>query len=128
MFDGMTTVEQGRVGLGMAVAHYTKQRAVVSLPLIDNQSYDLVVDDGNKLSRVEVKTTRFKEKENSCYTVQLRKVRHNKTENKKTHFDAKSADILFVVTETGDQYVIPASEVDGKASYCLGDKAARWKV
>lgn len=128
MFADMTTVEQGRVGLGFAIAYFTKLGRTVSLPLIDNQSYDLIVDDGENLNRVEVKTTRFKEKKNTCYTVHLRKVRHNKTTNRTTHFDGKAADILFVVTEAEDQYVIPSSAVDGKASLCLGKQAEKWKV
>jgi hypothetical protein len=66
------TKSQGDVGLAIAIAEFTKRGWVVNLPLSDNQNYDLVVDDGELLKKVQVKTTRFKRKDSKNWVVQLK--------------------------------------------------------
>lgn len=127
MFENTTTVTQGSIGLGIAIGYFTIKGYTVCVPLNDNQEYDLVVDK-DKLQRVQVKTTRYKEKNNNAYTVLLKSVRPNRTRNNIKKFDASNVDLVFVVTETNEQYLIPANEVNGKGSYCLGQKAEQWRV
>ena len=79
-FENMAPVQQGSVGLGLAIAYFVSNGFVVSIPLNDNQSYDLIVDK-NGLKKVEVKSTRFKIRNQNVYTVQLKSVRSNKTKN-----------------------------------------------
>lgn len=57
----MNTKKQGDVGLGKAISFYTGLGWTVSLPLTDSQDYDLIVDTGEKLERVQVKTTKNRE-------------------------------------------------------------------
>jgi HJR/Mrr/RecB family endonuclease len=57
MFDQANTKKQGDVGLGQAIAWFTRNSYTVSLPLTDSQDYDLIVDKDNVLYRVQVKTT-----------------------------------------------------------------------
>jgi hypothetical protein len=52
--------KQGDVGLGDAIAYFTRLGYTVSIPLTDSQDYDLIVDDGTSIKRVQIKTTRFK--------------------------------------------------------------------
>ena len=47
------TKQQGTVGLGVAIAHYSSLGYVVSVPLIDGQDYDLVVDKDGVLHKVQ---------------------------------------------------------------------------
>ena len=128
MFEGMTTVSQGAAGLGLAIAYFTVEGYIVSVPLNDNQNYDLVVDKGDGLKRVQVKTTGYKIKPTQAYTVQLKSVRPNKTENVIRPFNGKTCDILFVVTKDNDKYLIPSSVVDGKNSISLGTRVEEYKI
>lgn len=49
--------EQGLLGLTDAIRWFGLRGWSISMPLIDSQPYDLVVDDGGWLYRVQVKTT-----------------------------------------------------------------------
>jgi hypothetical protein len=120
MFDNLPPVTQGSLGLSYAIAYLTKKGYNVSVPLVDNQSYDLVCEVENELKKVQVKTTRFKQ--NSNYSVQLKSVRVNRTENNIHNFDNKASDYLLVVTEIGDIYFIPTSKIEAKSALSLGSK------
>jgi hypothetical protein len=57
--------------------------------------FDLVVYKNNKILRVQVKSCQ-KVSKRGKYKVQLKKVRHNKTQNKITKFDPNSCDVLAI--------------------------------
>lgn len=61
----MTTKILGNAGLGRAIAHFTKLGQTVCVPLTDSQKYDLIVDDGTRLLKVQVKAS-------SSATIELR--------------------------------------------------------
>lgn len=124
--NGMTTVTQGIVGLGRAISYFTSLAWTVSVPLADNQDYDLVVDDGNKLQKVQVKTSRAKEYNN--FVVQLKAVRSNKTGNNIKLFDNTKVDLLYILCEDGSEFVIPALEIEAKTAISLGKKFSRYKL
>jgi uncharacterized protein GlcG (DUF336 family) len=125
MFEGLAKVSQGAVGLSYAIAYFSKERYNVSVPLVDNQGYDLVVEKDDQFSRVQVKTT-------GClsygsYVVQIKSVRSNKTENKIHHFDNTKSDLMFVLTGSGDVYVIPSKEITVKNCITLSGKYEAYK-
>ena len=122
----MTTTEQGSVGLGFAIAYFVANGYIVSLPLNDNQAYDLIVDKEG-LQRVQVKTTGYKESKNN-YTVQLKSTRANKNVNKVKKFDSTKSELVFILDRDGNQYLIPSCEIKVKNSFALGKKAEKWKV
>lgn len=62
---------QGNIGLGKAIEYFTSHSIPVCIPLNDTQKYDLVVDIDGNLSRVSVKTTRYKDAKSS-YRVELK--------------------------------------------------------
>ena len=126
-FQTMSPVTQGTVGLGIAIGFFTKRGYTVSLPLNDNQDYDLIIDDG-KLNRVQVKTTRQKAKNGRNHVVLLKSVRHNKTKNHVYLFDPKSVEYLFVVTDEERQYLIPSNEVTALNTPTLDGRYDRVKV
>ncbi|WP_426513126.1 group I intron-associated PD-(D/E)XK endonuclease [Dactylosporangium sp. McL0621] len=55
----MNRKQQGDLGVAMAIAYYTRTGYAVSVPLTDNTRYDLIIDGGERLLRVQVKTTGF---------------------------------------------------------------------
>ena len=120
MFNNLTPVTQGSLGLSYAIAYLTKKGYNVSVPLVDNQSYDLVCEVEGELKKVQVKTTRAKQ--NSNYCVQIKAVRPNRTGNSIHKFDNTSCDYLLCVTEEGNIYFIPTSDIEAKNSLSLGSK------
>lgn len=128
MFNNLTTVTQGSVGLAYAIAAYTKLGFIVSVPLNDNQSYDLVVEQDGFLQRVQVKTTRQIKKDSKFYTVELKRTRSNKTANNCYNFDPDDAERLFILTEQGIQYDIPCVDITTTTSLTLTDKWDKYKL
>lgn len=56
--DYVNTKAKGEISEGHVIAHLLKRGFSVSMPFGDNQRYDLILDDGNRLWRVQVKTAR----------------------------------------------------------------------
>lgn len=122
----MLPVVQGRVGLVNAIKDLTELGHVVSLPLIDNQCYDLVADIDGKLLRVEIKTT-------SVITptgpdVQLKRVRPNTSNNVIHKFNNSVVDFVYVYCTDGRSWFIPSSEVKAGCCIRLGTKYNKWRV
>ena len=124
--NAKTTVQQGTVGLAAAVFQYQKLGYNVSIPLVDNQSYDLVIELHGVLQTVQVKTTRFQK--GGTYIVQLKSVRPNKTVNTIHNFDNSSCDVLFVLSDSGDCYSIPTAEISTKTELRLNDKVEAYML
>ena len=55
-----TNKEKGNSGLGMAIAYFTTNGYVVSIPLNDTQDYDLVIEKDGDLKTVQAKSNRTK--------------------------------------------------------------------
>jgi hypothetical protein len=98
----------------------------VSIPLIDSQPYDLVVDDGGSLHRVQIKTTTYRTSY-GVFCVQLATNGGNRSFTTKP-FEPASCDLLYVLTDAGDRFVIPSSVIPAKRSLSLGSKVARYRV
>lgn len=126
MFKGLTTVTQGTIGVSAAIYEYTKMGWCVSIPINDNQPYDLIVDRGDGPKRVQIKTTGFLR--SNRYQVQLKSVRPNKTENIIRNFDHSAVEELFILCENGDCYSIPTTEFKAVSALSLNEDYDKWKV
>lgn len=126
MFLKLNTVKQGTVGVGAAIYEFTKRDWCVSVPVNDIQPYDLVVDDGEGLKKVQVKTTQYKR--NNNYVVQLKSVRPNRTENNIRKFDNTEVDYLFILCEDEAKYLIPANTLMVSCTLNLCDKYEQYRV
>lgn len=122
----LSSVSQGTVGLGFAIAHYVAEGKIVSIPLNDNQDYDLVVEENGKLKKVQVKTSRVKE--NGNFRVEIRKIRSNKTINKVIEFNNTTCDIVFVYCDDGTKYSIPSDKIHTKTTIVLNQKFNEFKL
>jgi len=123
----LNTVNQGSIGLSAAIYKLTSLGYTVSVPLIDNQCYDLVVDIAGTLNKVEVKSTSVNSN-NDNWIVQIKRVRSNKTVNTIYKFDNLSVDYLFIYTMAGDCYFIPARDVDTKNQLTVPGKFLKYKL
>jgi hypothetical protein len=123
------TRKQGDAGLGQAIAYFTSLGYSVSLPLTESQRYDLIVDDGESLNRVEVKTTRNKKSDAASFVVQLATNGGNQTWNGTIRKISKlDSDYVFVVTSDGSRYLIPTELLDGKQNVTLTSKWDEFKI
>lgn len=103
----MKTGLKGNTGLGKAISYFTEQGYIVSLPLTDNQCYDLIIEKDGKLQMVQARFTGQKAPSGS-YICRLQ------TKNaKKTYYCIGDTfcDLLFCYCENGDQYLIPVKDI-----------------
>lgn len=120
----MNTKAQGNIGVAQAIAHYSTKGFEVLVPLGDNTKYDLVVDEGRSLLKVQVKTTQYFRK--GSYIVSLRTNGGNRSGSSKvSYINAVDTDFIFIyVVPTGEKYIFPVIELEGKAHVSLKNKTA----
>ena len=127
MFSNTTnSKKQGSVGIAAAIFYFSKCNHTVLLPITDSQSYDLVVDLESSLCRVEVKTTNTKTP-SGCYVACLKSSGGSKGFQYGTVKESR-ADLLFILTGSGDQYLIPVTEDLPSSSITLGPKYEEYKL
>lgn len=110
---------QGNIGEAAAILHYTKKGCIVSKPLFENTPYDLVVDSGEGLKRVQVKTSRNL-KPSGKYEVNLRVFGGNRSGTGKVkHISKDEVDILFALL--GDDRIeeVDVADIDGRSTINL---------
>jgi len=128
-FEDLKPTSQGTLGVGVAIGYYSSIGYIVSIPLSDNQKYDLLVDENtdDTIKKTQVKTTRYKKK--GLYQVQLKTVCPKKTsKNRITPFDNTKVDYVFVVCEDGTLYNIPSKKIKAKTTLSLNSEWDKYKV
>ena len=121
-----TNKEKGNSGLVAAIAYYGFRGYTISLPLNDTQDYDLIVDNGKKLLKVQVKATG----QRSEYGYTIVNVASSGGTSGKVYKTVKDTDIdiLFVVTEKQELYEIPIEEVTTEKTLNLGPDRQCFRV
>lgn len=127
MLKQKNSKKQGDVGLGAAIAYFTNNGYTVCVPLTDSQAYDLLVDDG-LIKRVQVKTTTQKKGSASSFVVELRTTGGNQSFNYAKKFDPSLADLVFVVSGDGKQYLIPTDKIKARSMMCVGETTKEFQV
>jgi hypothetical protein len=117
---------QGDAGLGIAIAYFSRSGVRVGIPLTDSQPYDLMIDDGEQLSRVQVRTTTCKR--GNFYIVGLKTVGANSTQVITKLFDGSAYEWLFVVCGDATAFLIPTTAIDARHSILLGRKYERFRL
>lgn len=118
MLEQKNTKIQGTIGLGSAIQYFTSKGFIVSIPINDSQSYDLLVDSVAGIQRVQVKTCRYK-RQNS-WEIGLRTKGGNQSCSTVKKFDKTSVDLIFVLVENGDRWLIPVESLKGSSSLKVG--------
>ena len=120
--------EQGLIGLGDAISWFTRKGYGVLLPLNDSQKYDLVVEDPDgSLSRVQVKTSTYRSRYGS-FAVDLRTNGGNQSRRTTRYFHPDDYEMLFALTDSGDRYLIPSTEITARGVITLGAKWEPYRV
>ena len=115
---------QGEIGLGAAIAWFAAEGYGVAIPLCDNRPYDLVVEHPTTgaLLRVQVKTATSRKAATGHYHVGLRTTGGKQSFHTTKDFDNAASDLLFVLTDAREIYVIPRPEISNRNAIVLGDK------
>lgn len=96
----------------------------VSVPLNDTQDYDLVVDMGGDLKKVQVKATNSKHSANS-YSLLLKTVSGTTRKVYKTVVDT-DIDYLFCLCGDGTMFLIPKEEIKNRNTLCLSTSKSKY--
>ena len=115
-----TNKEKGNAGLVMGIAYFGSNGYTVSIPLNDTQDYDFVIEKDNEFKKVQCKATGAKNR-SGTYRVKLNT--YGGANGGTCYGTVKdgSADILFVLVENGDKYVIPVSKITNTGQLTLND-------
>lgn len=123
LFD--TNKHRGNAGLSFAIAYFGCNGYTVSVPLNDTQDYDLIVDDGGSLQKVQVKATSQVDS-NGEYSVSLKSSGGTKGIAYKNVRDT-DIDLLFVLCSNLDAYLIPKEVITQKSELKLKHKVVHNK-
>ncbi len=112
---------QGDIGMGAALGWFLSQGYRVALPLGESQPWDLIVEDHEgRVLRVQVKTTTHRSPYGR-YVVTLATRGGNQSWNRVARkFDANVVELLFVLTDDGDRYLIPTHVIGACTALSLG--------
>jgi hypothetical protein len=125
--NAKNTKKQGDIGVGHAIAYFTLLCYTVMLPLTDSQEYDLVIDDGESLKKVQVKTTASKTL-SGAYEASLRTTGGNQSFHTAKKFDKDKVDILYILNAENEAWVIPTKEINVTTTLTLGSKYEKYKI
>lgn len=119
--------KQGDAGLGAAIGYFTYLGYGVLVPLTDSQEYDLIVDDGDRFIRVQVKTATKKAKSGG-WKVGLRTIGGNRSGTGKCKkLDTTKVDVIFVLTPES-RHLIPVEHLGGRSALILGERYSDFRV
>lgn len=121
-----TNKEKGKASLGIAIGYFSSNGYTVSIPLNDTQDYDLIIERDGKLQTVQVKSTSCKTKYGT-YQVSLKSCGGTRGVTYKTVVDTK-VDLLCIVTDNIDIYVIPVNKIKNLSTINLCDKYQKYKI
>lgn len=121
LFD--TNKHRGNAGLAYAIAYFGCNGYTVSVPLNDTQDYDLIVDDGVSLKKVQVKATSQVDDKGE-YAVSLRSTGGTRGTAYKNVLDT-NIDLLFVLCSNSDAYLIPKEALTQKSELKLKQNITR---
>ena len=94
-----TTQRKGDIAVSQAIARFTKMGYDVSLPITESASYDLIIDIGEKLKKVQVRYSSVKE-------VPLRRIHSNSNGYVVKKTKPNAYDWLYIFKSTGEEYLI----------------------
>lgn len=118
------TTERGSVGETRAIYEFVSLGWVVSKPVNDKAKYDLIVDDHHTLRKVQVKTS-TKKTRSGGFEVRMETSYANRNISVRKTRNETDYDVLFVLVETGDAWLIPVEQLNGAQS-CIVVGCKKW--
>lgn len=118
----MNRVQQGDIGATKAIAFYTEQGYIVSVPLTTCSRYDLIADNGEQMLRVQVKSTNQYSKEGTPIVTLSTQGGNRSWAGTIKKINSKEVDEVFVYCLNGSAWRFPVSVCADKRSLTLGYK------
>jgi len=118
--NAVNSTKQGDIGEARAIYEYTRLGFIVSRTLFDSAKYDLIIDDGEGLKRVQVKTSNYYREYG--WIVGLKTSGGNRSRTYKQKRKKEDYDILFVLTSDNRCWSIPTDILGDIQSVILGTK------
>jgi len=94
-----TTQKKGDIAVSQAIAKFTKMGYDVSIPITESASYDLIVDVGEKLKKVQVRYSSVKE-------IPLRRIHSNSKGYVVKKTKPHAYDWLYIYKSNGEEYLV----------------------
>lgn len=94
-----STQRKGDIAVAQAIATFTRLGWDVAVPLTESAAYDVVVDEGHRLHRVQCRYSSTRE-------VNLRRIHSNSKGYVVKRFEADAYDWLYVLRPHGTEYLI----------------------
>ena len=94
-----TTQRKGDIAVSRAIAKFTTMGYDVALPFTESAAYDLIVDTGKELVRVQVRYSGARE-------VALRRIHSNSKGYVVKKTEDNAYDWLYIFKNTGEEYLI----------------------
>ncbi len=94
-----TTQRKGDIAVSRAIARFTFMGFDVAIPLTESAAYDLIVDTGKKLKRVQVRYCGVRE-------VALRRIHSNSQGYVVKKTKSNAYDWLYIFNKNGKEYLI----------------------
>lgn len=106
----MNSNQKGNIALGQAIAYFTKQGYIISLPLNDSQWYDLIVEKNNIFQTVQVKYCGQEIRKN---VFKCKLILTSGTSRESVYkIKETPVDLLFASCSNGDNYLIPVKDFE----------------
>lgn len=121
-----TNKEKGNTSLGIAIAYYSSNGYIVSIPLNDTQDYDLIVDKNHVLKKIQVKSTGCITKYGN-HQVALKSCGGTSGKTYKTLIDT-DVEELFVLASDSSMFAIPTNIIKNKSTLNLCEKYNKYRV
>ena len=118
--------KQGDIGEAMAIYQLTKAGYTVSIPICDSAKYDLIVELGGVMLRVQVKTSRYRIKSGN-YEFNLATSFSNTARTTRVNREKEDYDALFCAGCSGDFWFVPEASISSKKSVVMGTKYTAFK-
>lgn len=120
----MNSNTKGNIALGQAIAYFTQNGYIISIPLNNSQWYDLIIEKDNIFQTVQVKYTGETNKTGENYKCTLKST--SGTSRQKIYSVPETpVDLLFCYCSNGEKYLIPVSLITNNNSITLSKVAIR---
>lgn len=118
----MNSKRKGSIAVGEAISHFISKGLTVLIPISDCDKYDLVVDNGKQIKKVQCKYSGSQEPSGS-YTVDLSTYGGYKTKVYHIKYKKGDFDFLFIYCKNKEKFLIPDIKVLGKTKISVGKKS-----
>lgn len=122
-----TSTDQGNIGLAKALYELQLLGYRISIPITENQKYDLIGDKDGKLYRIQIKTTKYKSKY-GIYYANLRTLGGNQSYHIAKKREIGDWDLLYILTDDNISYLIPDDMITVKNSVGLGKSMLKYVI